>query len=120
MQYMVLIYDDESKWETLSAPEQERVMTEYRDFTAAIVKSGHFRSGDQLAPSGTAKSLRGRDGQVLATDGPFAETREQLAGYYLLEARDADEAVSLAGRIPSLRIGGSVEVRPVIPMSAPA
>jgi hypothetical protein len=120
MQYMVLIYDNEAKWESLSPEEQGRVMKEYRDFTESIVKSGHFRSGDQLAPSGQARSLRFRDGQVLATDGPFAETREQLAGYYLVEARDAEEAVALAGRIPSLRIGGSVEVRPVIPMSTPA
>jgi hypothetical protein len=120
MQYMVLIYDDEAKWASLSPQEQDRVMKEYREFTEGIVKSGHFRSGDQLAPANTAKSLRGREGKVLATDGPFAETREQLAGYYLVEARDADEAVALARRIPSLRIGGSVEVRPVIPMSAPA
>ena len=117
MRYMFLIYDAEAEWSRLSEAEQGRVMHEYRDFTEAIVKSGHLRAGDQLAPTASATTLRLEGGKLATTDGPFAETKEQLGGYYLIEARDLDEALSLAQRIPSLRIGGSVEVRPIVEMS---
>jgi len=115
MQYMLLIYDEEKKWGTMPEAEQGRVMQEYRDFTQSIVKSGHYRAGDQLQPIATATSVRGKDGKALTTDGPYAETKEQLGGYYLVEAKDLDEAVALAKRIPSVRLGGTVEVRPIFP-----
>ena len=115
MQYMLLIYDDEKNWEKLPEAEQGRVMREYRDFTESIVRSGNYRAGDQLQAVATATSVRQRNGKALTTDGPFAETKEQLGGYYLVEAKDLDEAVALAKRIPSVRLGGVVEVRPVFP-----
>ena len=90
-------------------------MREYRDFTESIVKSGHYRAGDQLQPVATATSVRGMNGKILVTDGPYAEAREQFGGYYLIEAKDLDEAVAIAKRIPSVRLGGGVEVRPVFP-----
>jgi len=113
MQYLLLIYDDETKWGTLSEAEQRRVMKEFRDFTESIVRSGHYRAGDQLQPAATATSVRGKDGKALLTDGPYAETKEQLGGYYLVEARDLDEAIAMAKRIPSVHMGGGVEVRPI-------
>ena len=115
MQYMLLIFDDEKKWEAMPEAEQGRAMQEYRDFTESIVKSGNYRAGDQLQPIATATSIRGKNGKVLVTDGPFAEAREQFGGYYLIEARDLDEAVAIAKRIPSVRHDGGVEVRPVFP-----
>ena len=113
MQYMLLIYDDEAKWGKMPEAEQGRVMKEFRDFTESIVKSGHYRAGDQLQSITTATTLKSKDGKVLLTDGPYAETREQLGGYYLVEAKDLDEAVEIGKRIPSIRLGGGVEVRPV-------
>ena len=115
MQYMLLIYDDESKWGTMPEAEQGRVMKEFRDFTEAIVKSGHYRAGDQLQSIATATTLKAKDGKVLMTDGPYAETREQLGGYYLVEAKDLDDAIRVAAGIPSARTG-SIEVRPILSM----
>ena len=87
-------------------------MAAYGEFTESIVKSGHLRAGDRLRPTSTATTVRVKDGKTLTTDGPFAETREQLGGYYLVEAKDLDEAVGIAARIPSAR-SGSIEVRPI-------
>ena len=89
------------------------MMKEYGDFTQSIVKSGNMRAGDALQPTSTATTVRVRDGKTLSTDGPFAETKEQLGGYYLIEAKDLDEATKIAARIPGARTG-SIEVRPVI------
>jgi len=89
----------------------------YGDFTQSIVKSGNMKAGDALQPTATATTVRVRDGKTLTTDGPFAETKEQLGGYYLVEAKDLDEATRLAARIPGARVG-SIEVRPVMPMPA--
>jgi len=86
---------------------------EYGTYTQSIVQSGHFKAGDGLQPTSTATTVRVRDGKTLATDGPFAETREQLGGYYLVEARDLDAAIAMAARIPGAR-DGSIEVRPVM------
>jgi len=80
--------------------------------TQSIIQSGHFKAGDGLQPTTTATTVRVRDGKTLTTDGPFAETREQLAGYYLVEAKDLDVAVALAARVPEAG-EGSIEVRPV-------
>jgi hypothetical protein len=115
MQYILLIYDDEKKWGRMPEAEQNRVMQEYRDFTQSIVKSGNYRAGDQLQSVTTATTVRASDGKAFTTDGPYAEAKEQLGGYYLLEAKDLDEAIALAKRIPSVRLGGAVEVRPIFP-----
>jgi hypothetical protein len=117
MQYLLLIYTNEA--EMKSAPEGQAMMKEYADFTQSIVKSGHLRAGDALQPTSTATTVRVRDGKTLQTDGPFAETKEQLGGYYLIEAGDLDEAVKIAARIPGAQ-KGSIEVRPVRVFSKPA
>ncbi|HKD66530.1 MAG TPA: YciI family protein [Candidatus Binataceae bacterium] len=110
MQYMLLIYADEAI--RPGKAEMEKLMKDYMAFTQDIVKSGKFKAGDRLEPTTTATTVRVRDNKTLTTDGPFAETREQLGGYYLVEAKDLDEAIAIAARIPSAR-HGSVEVRPV-------
>ena len=118
MQYLLLIYDDEKKINALSQADQGAMFGAYMDFTNGIKKSGNYRAGDALQPIATATSVRVRDGKTLQTDGPFAETREQLGGYYLVEAKDLDEAVAIAARIPSARTG-TIEVRPVVVFDKP-
>jgi hypothetical protein len=113
MQYLLLIYDEEKKWATMPEGERGQLMGAYMEFTAGIKKSGHFKAGDALQPTSTATSVRVREGKTLTTDGPFAETREQLGGYYLIDAADLDEAISIAARIPSARFG-TIEIRPVV------
>ena len=112
MQYLLLIYSAESDEAAL---DQNTIMAEYGVFTQGIVQSGAFKSADRLRPVATATTVRIREGKTLTTDGPFAETREQLGGYYLVEAKDLDEAVAIAAKIPTAKYG-SVEVRPVWPM----
>jgi hypothetical protein len=113
MKYMLLIHDEEKAWAKLEESERQQVMADYRLFTQQIQASGHYLAGAQLHPSTAATSVRLRDGKRLVTDGPFAETREQLGGYYLVEAKDLDEAIGIAARIPSARVG-TIEVRPVV------
>jgi hypothetical protein len=113
MQYMCLIYDDEQVWKGMSEDERNAVLGEYGAFTQSIQGSGNMVAGDALQPTSTATTVRVRNGETLLTDGPFAETKEQLGGYYLIEAKDADEALKIAERIPSARYG-SIEVRPVL------
>ena len=113
MQYLLLIYDPEKAWTTMPEEERNKLFTEYMTFTNDIKASGHYRAGDALQPTHTATTVRVRDGKTSTTDGPFAETREQLGGYYLVEAKDLDEATRIAARIPSAKIG-SIEVRPVM------
>ena len=115
MQYLLLIYEDEKVWNTLSEAERGKIYGEYMTFTSDIKKSGHWIGGNPLQPVHTATTVRVRDGKMSTTDGPFAETREQLGGYYLVEAKDLDEATAIAARIPIARIG-SIEVRPIDPM----
>ncbi len=115
MQYMLLIYENEAEMSGRSAEDRGRLMAEYGAFTKGIVASGHFKAGDALERSTTATTVRVRGGKQVVTDGPFAETREQLGGYYLVEAADLDEARAIAARIPSARFG-SIEVRPVVKM----
>jgi hypothetical protein len=115
MQYLLLIYADEAKMKSATQADMEAMFTEYRTFTGEIKSSGHLRAGDALQPTSTATTVRVREGKVLKTDGPYAETKEQLGGYYLVEAKDLDEAIKLAARIPGSR-SGSIEVRPVRPM----
>lgn len=120
MQYLLMICDDEKRWATMSEGERLHLKQAYAEFTQSIVKTGQFRAGAQLQPTSTATTVREQNGRRLTTDGPFAETKEQLGGYYLIECKDLDEAISIAGRIPSVRIGGCVEVRPIVPMGEAA
>jgi len=113
MQYMLLIYDNEANSKGAPAAEREKMFAAYRDFTRSVIQSGHMKGGDALQPTSTATTVRVREGKTLTTDGPFAETKEQLGGYYLVEAKDLDEATKLAARIPSAQ-WGSIEVRPVM------
>lgn len=117
MQYLLLIYQDESRMKDATEGDRKAMFEAYREFTGAIVKSGNLRAGDALEPSTTATTVRVKDGKTLTTDGPYAETREQLGGYYLVEAKDLDEAIKLAARIPGAKVG-AIEVRPVRPMPA--
>jgi hypothetical protein len=110
---MLMIYEDEKAWGRMSEAERGKIFAEYGAFTQAIEKSGHFVSGAPLQPTETATTVRVKDGRTVSTHGPFAETREQLGGYYVIEAKDLDEATSIAARIPSSR-WGSIEVRPVM------
>jgi hypothetical protein len=112
MQYLLLIYDDEKIWEAMSKEQSGSMMGSYMKFTNDIKASGHMRAGDALQPVHTATTVRVRDGKTTTTDGPFAETREQLGGYYLIEAKDLDEAVKIAAKIPSATVG-SIEIRPI-------
>ena len=110
MQYMLLIYETEGR--DRGSQEHAQLMREYMAFTEDIVKSGNFKAGDALEATSSATAVRVRNGKTVATDGPFAETKEQLGGYYLVEAKDLDEAIALAARIPAARTG-SIEVRPI-------
>src|SRR5262245_37525810 len=112
VKYLCLIYDDESKWGTMPQAEAEAMMGEYFSFTDGIKKSGHYLGGEALQPTQTASTVRVRNGKISTTDGPFAETKEQLGGYYLIEAKDLNDAIQVASKIPSARIG-SIEVRPI-------
>jgi hypothetical protein len=118
MQYLLLIYTNEANYAKLAPAAAEALSAEYLEFTRSIIQGGQFRAGDRLRPVSTATTVRVREGKTVATDGPFAETREQLGGYYMVEARDLDEAVAIAARIPSAR-QGSIEVRPVWPTPKP-
>jgi hypothetical protein len=116
MRYACLIYDDEKKMATRPKTEADAFSGEYYQFTEAIKKSGQYVGGEALHPVQTATTLRNRGGKLSTTDGPFAETREQLGGFYLIEARDLNEAIQVASRIPSVKTG-TVEIRPVVDMA---
>jgi len=113
MKYLCLIYSDETQWPMLSKPEIDKMMSEYREFTSGIQASGHYIGGNRLEPTQAASTVRVRNGKVSTTDGPFAETKEQLGGFYLLNCKDLDEAIEWAAKIPGAN-GGSIEVRPVM------
>jgi hypothetical protein len=113
MQYLLMIYRSEAEFFKLNEAGLQKLSADYGAYTQSIIQSGHFKAGDGLQPTTTATTVRVREGKILTTDGPFAETREQLAGYYLVEAKDLDEAIGLAARIPGAK-DGSVEVRPVM------
>ena len=112
MQYLLLIYTNEAEYGKMDAATGQKMMEEYGAFTQSIVQNGSFKAGDRLQPATTATTVRIRDGKTMTTDGPFAETREQLGGYYLVEAKDLDAALAIAARIPGARFG-SIEVRPI-------
>ena len=112
MQYIFLIYGDESAWGSASPEEQAKNMQEWVDYTQFLKDKGYHIAGDALHPTSDATTVRVRDGKTITTDGPFAETKETLGGFYLVEAADLDEAISYAAMIPGAR-HGCIEVRPV-------
>lgn len=114
MEFMLVCYNDEKHWDALAAPEQERIVSECIAYAEDLSRSGHLRASGRLQPTGTAKTVRDGRGRTMITDGPFAETKEVLAGYYLITCKDLDEAVAIAARNPKLPSGGSIEVRPLI------
>jgi len=114
MEYLLLIYEGEKRWEGLSKPEIDKEMGEYRAFGTEF--AGTIKGGNALQPTSTATTVRVRDGKRLTTDGPFAETKEQLGGYYLIDAPDLDAAIAVAAKIPGAR-SGSIEVRPIMTFS---
>ena len=113
MQYLLMIYRNEAEHDKMDAATGKQMMDEYGAFTQSIIQSGNFKAGDRLQDTHTATTVRVRDGKTLTTDGPFAETREQLGGYFLIDAKNLDEAITVAAKIPMAR-KGTVEVRPVI------
>ena len=115
MRFILLIYSRETAWTGLPDEDKRKIAGQYEAFTESIRKSGHYLAGDGLEPTTAARTIRLRDRKVLSTDGPFAETREQLGGYYLVEARDLDEACALAARVPGAA-DGAIEVRPIMTM----
>jgi hypothetical protein len=115
MQYLLLIYNNEQNWMGLNEADRNALSAEYMTYSQSIAQSGHYKGGNALQPTSTATTVRVREGKRSTTDGPFAETREHLGGYYLVDAKDLDEAIALAERIPGARMG-SIEVRPIRPM----
>jgi hypothetical protein len=114
MQYLLLIHDDEALWAGMTEKERNAYFQEYMAYTNDLIETGAYVGGNQLQPTETATVVRVRDGETLTTDGPFAETKEQLGGYYLIDVETLDEALEWAAKIPSARLG-AIEVRPVVP-----
>ena len=112
MQYMLLIYDNEAGMKRATEGDQRVMMKSYREFTDSITKSGHMKAGDALQPTSTATCVRIRDGKTLTTDGPFAETKEQLGGYYVIDVANLEQALEWAEKMPCMD-SGTVEVRPL-------
>jgi hypothetical protein len=117
MRYLLTIYGDESGWNDVTPEQAQEIMAAYGAFGEAAQQAGVLLGGEGLQPTNTATTVRVRDDETITTDGPFAETREQLGGYYLLDCKDLDEAIGWAARIPGAR-DGSVEVRPVMDYEA--
>ena len=113
MQYLWLIYEKETEMLSRSEDEQEQIMADYWAFTKDVRDNGQLVAGEALMPTETATTVKVRDGNRITTDGPFAETKEQLGGFYLLDCKDLDEAIEQASRIPSAKYG-SIEVRPIM------
>jgi hypothetical protein len=118
VQYLLLIFDDERVWGEMPEEERNRLYAEFGVFTNELRESGALVTADQLQPSTTATLVQVRNGETLTTDGPFAETKEQLGGYYLIDVESLDEALEWAAKIPSAR-AGTIEVRPVVQREAP-
>ena len=119
MKYLCLIYENEKAWESMPPAESEAIMNEYFTFTETIRQNGKLLAGEALQPTATATTVRVRNGKVSTTDGPFAETKEQLGGFYMIEAQDLNDAIQVAAKIPSARLG-TIEVRPIVDFSAEA
>ena len=112
MQYLLLIYRNEAELAKMDPAARQKMSAEYGTYTQSIIQSGHFKAGDGLQPTSTATTVRVRDGKTLTTDGPFAETHEQLGGVFLFDCKDLDEAIRCAARIPTAGYG-SIEIRPL-------
>jgi hypothetical protein len=119
VKYMLLICRDEPMWDKMSASERQEIYGKIVEISDELTARGQYLGGSPLFPSSSATSVRVRDGRRLVTDGPFAETREQLGGFYMVEAKDLDEAIAFAAQIPAARTG-SIEVRPIMPINRPA
>ena len=115
MQYMLMCCINENIWARVPDSTKDKIMREYGVLIQSLVTSGQFRGGGQLRLTSSATTVRMKGGKLALTDGPFAETKEQLGGYHLVECRDLDEALSIAARIPTLPAGGAIEVRPLEP-----
>ena len=113
MKYILLIYGNEQVWASLTQQEMEKVYADHRAYGEALTNAGAMLGGSELKPVSTATSVRFTNGRPKTVDGPFAETKEQLGGFYLINAKDLDDAIQVASKIPSARVG-SVEVRPVV------
>jgi len=118
MQYLLMCCFNEERWAEIPESQREKIMRAYGEWDQSIVKSGHFRASGKLQSTSASTTIRHQNGKLVTTDGPFAETKEQLGGYHLVECRDLDEALSIAGRIPTLPYGGVIEVRPLAPATA--
>jgi len=116
VEYMLLIYHNEEEAKARPEAEKQRIFQEFAAFTQDVIKSGKRKAGGPLEFTPTAATVRVRDGKTMVTDGPFAETKEQLGGYVLIEAKDLDEAIAIAARIPSSKYG-STEVRAIMKMN---
>ena len=112
MRYLLLIYSDEKAMAQVPEKEMGKLLEEYKAYSIALREAGNFRAGQRLRPIATATSVRVEKGKKLITDGPFAETKEQLGGFYMIEAKDLDEAVEWAAKLPGARVG-TIEVRPI-------
>jgi hypothetical protein len=117
VKYLCLVYVDEKKWDTLSKSEQDALIDESLAYDEALRGSGHYLVSDALQPVQTAMTVRIRNGKLSIADGPFAETKEQLGGFILIDARDLNEAIQVASKIPPARLG-SVEVRPIMELGS--
>jgi hypothetical protein len=118
MKYLLLIYENERAFDKVPEADRGKIFQEYMDYTSGIRRSGNYVAGEALQPISTATTVRVKNGKTVTTDGPFAETREQLGGFYMVEAKDLDEAIKLAAGIPASRTG-SIEVRPIMPTPRP-
>jgi hypothetical protein len=114
MKYALLIYDDQHAWGKLDDAAKAGIYEEYGKFAAGLAEKDQMRGGEELQPTTTATTVRMQGGKVLTTDGPFAETKEQLGGFFLVECDTLDEAIEAAAAIPSVKFGGTVEVRPIV------
>jgi hypothetical protein len=113
MQYLLMCCFDEQRWDALPAVQRDQIMRRYGELVEGWIAAGCYVTGGKLEPSSSATPVRGRNGKPAITDGPFAETKEQLGGYHLLECANLDDALSMAARIPTLEAGGTVEIRPL-------
>src|SRR5262249_50906150 len=110
MQFILMCCIDESRWEAVPESQRKKIMDEYGDFVEVLKRGGHYLAGAKLDKSSRAVTVRHKNGKPALTDGPFAETKEQLGGYHVVECKDRKEAISLAMRFPTLGVGSSVEV----------
>jgi hypothetical protein len=113
MKYALLIYDDQQAWGKMDESTRAGIYEEYGKFATGLEEKGQMRGGEELQPTTTATTVRVKDGKTLTTDGPYAETKEQLGGFFLVECDNLDEAIEAAATIPSVKRGGIIEVRPI-------